>query len=130
MARKHLLYWKRIQISYKSSVKSWFRLAERLKTRFPRLPILLSMDDLFAGGPTFDLCHRFGWKLMIVLKDDDLPSVNEELDALPKLQLEKLKFIHHFLFKNGPTDGSRGGDTASSAWRYRMVFGNWGRDFG
>jgi hypothetical protein len=69
-------------------LKAFYRLAERLKTRFPRLPILLSMDGLFAGGPTFDLCRRYGWKFMIVLKDDDLPSVNEEFDALSKLQPE------------------------------------------
>jgi hypothetical protein len=69
-------------------VKAFYRLAERLKTRCPRLPILLSMDGLFAGGPTFDLCRRYGWKFMIVLKDDDLPSVNEEFDALSKLQPE------------------------------------------
>jgi len=69
-------------------LKAFYRLAERLKARFPRLPILLSMDGLFAGGPTFDLCRRFGWKFMIVLKDDDLPSINEEFDALSKLQSE------------------------------------------
>ncbi len=69
-------------------LKAFYRLAERLKTRFPRLPIFLSMDGLFAGGPTFDLCRRYGWKFMIVLKDDDLSSVNEEFDALSKLQPE------------------------------------------
>ena len=69
-------------------LKAFYRLAERLKIRFPRLPILLSLDGLFAGGPTFDLCRRYGWKFMIVLKDDDLPSVNEEFEALSKLQPE------------------------------------------
>ena len=69
-------------------LNAFYRLTERLKIRFPRLPILLSMDGLFAGGPTFDLCRRYGWKFMIVLKDDDLPSVNEEFDALSKLQPE------------------------------------------
>jgi hypothetical protein len=69
-------------------LKAFYRLAERLKLQFPRLPILLSLDGLFAGGPTFDLCRRYGWKFMIVLKDDDLPSVNEEFEALSKLQPE------------------------------------------
>ena len=67
-------------------LKAFYRLAERLKKQFPRLPILLTMDGLFAGGPTFDLCKKYGWKFMIVLKDNDLSSVNEEFDALLKLQ--------------------------------------------
>ena len=75
-------------------LKAFYRLAERLKIRFPRLPILLSMDGLFAGGPTFDLCRRYGWKFMIVLRDDDLPSVNEEFDGLSKLQAENRLVWH------------------------------------
>jgi hypothetical protein len=75
-------------------LKAFYRLAERLKTRFPRLPILLSLDGLFAGGPTFDLCRHYGWKFMIVLKDDDLRSVNEEFEALSKLQPENRLVWH------------------------------------
>jgi hypothetical protein len=69
-------------------LKAFYRLAERLKARLPRLPILVSMDGLFAGGPTFALCQRYRWKFMIVLKDDQLPSVNGEFDALSLLQRE------------------------------------------
>jgi hypothetical protein len=75
-------------------LKAFYRLADRLKRRFPRLPILLSMDALFAGGPTFDLCQSYGWKFMIVLKDDDLPSVNEEFDALSPFQPENRLVWH------------------------------------
>ena len=69
-------------------LKAFYRMAERLKARFPRLPLLLSLDGLFAGGPTFNLCRRYGWKFIIVLKDDDLRSVNEEFTALLPLQPE------------------------------------------
>lgn len=67
-------------------LKAFYRLAERLKQRFPRLPILLSLDGLFAGGPTFHLCRKYGWGYMIVLKDHDLPSVNQEFESLSQLQ--------------------------------------------
>ena len=69
-------------------LKAFYRLAANLDARFPRLPIMLSMDGLFAGGPTFQLCQNYDWKFMIVLKDKQLPSVNSEFEALSKLQPE------------------------------------------
>ena len=42
-----------------AGVKAFYRLAERLKARFPRLPICLSLDGLFAGGPTFAVCEAY-----------------------------------------------------------------------
>ncbi len=75
-------------------LKAFYRLVERLKARFPRLPICLLLDGLFAGGPTFARCQAYGWKYLIVLRDDDLPSVNEEFDALctlePKQRIERM----------------------------------------
>lgn len=67
-------------------LKAFYRLAARLKARFPRLPILLSMDGLFACGPVFEVCRTYRWRLMVVLKDDDLPSVTEEFNSLAPLQ--------------------------------------------
>jgi len=65
---------------------AFYRLAQRLKARFPRLPLLLTLDGLFANGPVFRICREYGWKFMIVLKDGRLSSVNEELDGLSKLE--------------------------------------------
>ncbi|MFC1852148.1 transposase family protein [candidate division CSSED10-310 bacterium] len=78
-------------------LKAFYRLAKRLKKRFPRLPILLTLDGLYAGGPTFSLCRRYGWKYMIVLKDKDLKTVNEEFNALRHLQTD-----NRFTWKTGP----------------------------
>lgn len=51
-----------------------------------RLPLLLIADGLYACGPVFQICKEHDWKYVIVLKDKDLPSVNEECTALRSLQ--------------------------------------------
>ena len=63
-------------------LKAFYRLAERLKKRFPRLPICLLLDGLFAGGPTFSICEKHHWKYIIVLQEKDLSSVQEQFNAL------------------------------------------------
>lgn len=67
-------------------LKAFYRLSKRLKVRFPRLPICLLLDGLYAGGPTFKLCEDNNWKYLIVLREDDLPNVNRSYAAvLPHL---------------------------------------------
>jgi hypothetical protein len=67
-------------------LRAFRRLSERLKTLFPRLPILLLLDGLYANGPVMQRCHAHHWQFMIVLKDKDLPSVWQEFNALLALQ--------------------------------------------
>ena len=57
-------------------LKAFYRLAKRLKKRFPHLPICLLLDGLYAGGPTFQLCADYDWKYFIVLCEDDLPNLH------------------------------------------------------
>ena len=75
-------------------LKAFYRLADRLKQRFPRLPICLLLDGLFAGGPTFALCDKHQWKYLVVLTENDLPSVHQELDALMPLAPENHLTVH------------------------------------
>lgn len=63
-------------------LKAFYRLVDRLKRRFPRLPLCLLLDGLFAGGPTFSLCEKYRWKYIITLQEDDLPSVQEQFNGL------------------------------------------------
>jgi len=65
-------------------LKAFYRLAPRLKARFPRLPLHLAMDGLYAVGPVFAQCRRYGWTFTITLSDDQLRSVNEEFESLAK----------------------------------------------
>ena len=62
--------------------RAFKRLAERLKTYFPRLPILLLLDGLYANGPIMAQCLQHHWQFMIVLKDESLSTVWEEFHSL------------------------------------------------
>jgi len=57
-------------------LKAFYRLSQRLKARFPRLPLCLLMDGLYAAGPVFQRCQDYGWKYLIVLREDDLPNLH------------------------------------------------------
>ena len=69
--------------------RAFHRLSERLKALFPRLPILLLLDGLYANGPVMHRCRQYHWQFMIVLKDKDLPTVWDEVKALAPLQPDK-----------------------------------------
>jgi hypothetical protein len=66
-------------------LKAFTRLSARLKQRFPRLPICLTLDALFACGATLARCQQYGWKYLIVLKPKDLPKVSAEFEVLAPL---------------------------------------------
>jgi hypothetical protein len=51
-------------------------------------PLSFTLDGLYANGTVFDLCRRHGWGFMIVLKDKDLSSINNEFACLCQLQPE------------------------------------------
>jgi hypothetical protein len=70
-------------------LKAFHRLAAKLNRHFPRLPITLLLDGLYANGPVMAICRKNRWEYMIVLQDGSLPSVWKEANALHKLQPEQ-----------------------------------------
>jgi len=75
-------------------LKACYRLAARLKARFPRLPICLLLDGLYAGGPIFQLCADYGWKYLIVLQDRDLKNVHRSYAVVLPLLADNHKVLH------------------------------------
>lgn len=74
-------------------LKAFYRLGQRLKSRFPHLPICLLLDGLFAGGPTFQLCQEYDWRYLIVLQDADLPQVHRTYDLVRSQTPENHKHL-------------------------------------
>jgi hypothetical protein len=58
------------------------RLAGRLKTAFPKQPILIIADALFACEPVFAICRQFDWKYIFTFKEGSHPAVWAETIAL------------------------------------------------
>ncbi len=69
-------------------LRAFSRLADRLKKAFPKLPIMVLLDGLYANGPIIELCKKKKWQFMIVLKNTKLKSVWEEYEGLRKLSPE------------------------------------------
>ncbi len=72
-------------------LRAFARLSDRLKTLFPRLPILLLLDGLYANGPVMQRCRGNRWQFMIVLKDPNLSTVWQAFHALPALKPQALQ---------------------------------------
>lgn len=73
--------------------KAFYRLAERLKARFPRLRICLLLDGLFASGPVMQICEDNHWRYMIVLQDDDLVNVHRSFKVAWAFEKEHHKRV-------------------------------------
>jgi len=59
------------------------RLAVKLKKVYPRLPLVILADGLYANQSFFRICKDNGWGFIVTFKDGSLPSVHEEMGLLP-----------------------------------------------
>ncbi len=66
-------------------LKAFGRLATQLKENFPRLPICLLLDNLFACQGVFKICEDNRWEYLIVFKEGRMPAVFAEYEALKTL---------------------------------------------
>lgn len=66
--------------------KAFKRLAAKLKKAFPRLPICILADALYASDPVMTICQNNEWKYIITLQDGSLPSLQNQLKDDPQTQ--------------------------------------------
>lgn len=67
--------------------KAFTRMAEKLKTLYPRLPILILADGLYPYEGFFVICKANNWAYCVTFKDGNLPSVWSKANMLAPLQL-------------------------------------------
>ncbi len=65
------------------------RLAAKIREDFPRLPICLTLDSLYACAPVMDICEANGWAYIIRFKEGSIPSLATEYEALKQLEAKR-----------------------------------------
>ena len=70
--------------------KAFYRLAERIKKRFPKLKISVTMDGLYACGPVIKTCREYGWDYMLVFKKGTMKDAWREAMGLIRLTPENI----------------------------------------
>ena len=63
--------------------KAFKRLAEKLKKAFPRLPICILADALYANDPVMSICESNQWQYIITLREGSLPALQDALKDEP-----------------------------------------------
>jgi len=66
-------------------LSSFKRLAKSLKEMFPRLPICLLADSLYACKTVFEICKNNDWEFLIRYKEGSIPTLMEEYEELKEM---------------------------------------------
>ncbi|MEK7692404.1 MAG: transposase, partial [Bdellovibrionota bacterium] len=96
-------------------LKAFARLSRRIKQEFPRLPICLVGDALYACEPVLRICRQNQWKYVLTLKEGRQPTTWSEL-----LQLLPLNRANRLRFRTGPA-GQQG--TQDFRWVEKIMLG-------
>jgi hypothetical protein len=66
-------------------LKAFYRLAPELKRQFPRLPICLLLDSLYANENLLDICLKNAWSFYVGFKPGSIPKLYQQmLDKMAK----------------------------------------------
>ncbi|NLK65518.1 MAG: transposase [Tissierellia bacterium] len=84
-------------------INSFKRLSKSLKDMFPRLPICILGDSLYACGPIFDICKKNKWEFLIRYKDGSIPTLAEEYKEINEMGENEEEVIEiEYMYKRKP----------------------------
>ncbi len=63
-------------------LKAAYRLLNKIKNRFPKLPIIIGGDALYLGNPFLELCDKHHFEYIIRYKETDAPTIKRNFDEI------------------------------------------------
>ena len=85
-------------------IRAFYRMAERIKAEYPKLPILISGDALYCVEPVVKICKKNKWEYIIRLKEERLKLLGEEIDGLEKAEKEEKEIRYWNNIKYGEVE--------------------------
>ena len=65
-------------------IRAFYRMAKRIKKEYPKLPIIISGDALYACEPVIKVCRDNKWEYILRIKGERLKLLGEEIKCLEK----------------------------------------------
>lgn len=78
-------------------LKAAYRLLNKIKQRFPKLPVIIGGDALYLGRPFLELCDSLNFEYIIRYKETDAPSIKRNLDEI-KIIEEDYEYQNEIIF--------------------------------
>lgn len=78
-------------------LKASYRLLEKIKKRFPKLPIIIGGDALYLGRPFLELCDKYKFEYIIRYKETDAPTIKRNFDEI-KIIDDKYEYQNEIIF--------------------------------
>lgn len=82
-------------------INAFKRLAANLKRKYPRLPICILGDSLYACESVFEICSSNNWKYLFRFKEGRIKSVAKEFNTIKELEKtgnEQCTFINGIVY--------------------------------
>jgi hypothetical protein len=70
-------------------INAFKRLAVKLRKKYPRLPVCILGDSLYACEPVFEICSSNNWKYLVRFKEGRIKSVAREFNIIKGLEGKK-----------------------------------------
>ena len=82
--------------------KAFIRLAEKIKKRFPRLPIIITADGLYVSQKVIQTCTDNGWNYIIRYKEGSASFIAKEYQSLPEKEKigSEIEYQNQIMFQN------------------------------
>lgn len=67
-------------------IRAFYRMAKRIKKEYPKLPIIISGDALYACEPVMIVCKNNKWEYILRLKEEKMKRLGEEIKGIEKAE--------------------------------------------